>query len=573
MTVRSLVPALFWALTGTLFGAGLTAPAPAAAQGLAGAYLAARHATIYSDFKAASDYYARAIIADPANPALLESAAMSYMALGDVERAATVARRLASLEVTSQIANMALVAVDLKRENFQDVLDEMEAGRSIGEAMDPLVRAWAQIGAGRMSSALDAFDELAASDGMEMFGLYHKALALATVGDFEGAAAILSGEAGGPLNLTRRGIIAYVQVLSQLERNGDALELIEKGFGDDLDPALEAIRADLEAGRVVPFTAVRGAKDGAAEVFLVVAGALAGETADGYTLLYSRVAEYLRPDLVDAILMSANLLEELERYELATLAYNSIPRDHPAFAAAELGRAEALRQSGRTEAAIEVMEQLTRLEPDNPSVFITLGDTLRQLERYDAASRAYDAALALFDDPQRAQWILYFARGITHEREDRWTQAESDFRTALELNPGQPQVLNYLGYSYVEMGENYDEALEMIEQAVAAQPNSGYIVDSLGWAQFRLGEYAEAVVNLERAAELMAVDPVVNDHLGDAYWAVGRQVEARFQWKRALSFDPEEDEAERIRRKLELGLDAVLEAEGEQPIRVTTTDG
>ncbi|MDF0601032.1 tetratricopeptide repeat protein [Psychromarinibacter sp. C21-152] len=569
MAIR-LIPTLFALATA---GLGLTAPAVAQSQGIAGPYLAARHASIFSDFRAAAEYYGQAIARDPSNPGLLESAAMSYMALGDVDKASAVARRLTSLGVTSQIANMALVANQLKNEQFEQVLDDFEAGLSIGEAMDPLIRAWSQIGAGRMSAALETFDALAAEEGMELFGLYHKSLALATVGDFESAAEIMSGEDSGPLQLTRRGIIAYAEVLSQLERQADAIDLIDKAFGPDLDPALAAMRDRLEAGEVLPFDSVRDAKDGAAEVFLVVAGALSGETSDSYTLLYSRVAEYLRPGHVDAILLSAGLLESLERYELATETYSRIPRDHPSFAAAELGRAEALRKSGKTEAAIEVMEQLTRLQPENPSVFVTLGDALRGLERYDEASKAYDEAIALFDDPQQPQWILFFARGITHEREDRWEQAEADFRKALELNPGQPQVLNYLGYSFVEMGENYDEALDMIEEAVAAAPNSGYIIDSLGWVQFQLGRYDEAVTNLERAAELMAVDPVVNDHLGDAYWAVGRYNEARFQWKRALSFDPEEDEAERIRRKLEVGLDAVLEAEGEEPIRVTNTDG
>ena len=556
-----------------LAGLGLSAPAPSAAQGVAGPYLAARHATIFSDFRAAADYYGQAIMKDPSNPALLESAAMSYIALGEVDKAAAVARRLDSLGVSSQIANMALLAEELKSESFDSVIESMENGLSIGEVMDPLIRAWSQIGAGRMSQAIEAFDELAQKEGMELFGLYHKAMALATVGDFESAAEILSGETAGPLNLTRRGIIAYAEVLSQLERNDDAIELLDEVFGDGLDAELERMRADLEDGEVLPFDSVRNAKDGAAEVFLVVATALSGETADSYTLLYSRIAEYLRPGHVDAILLSAGLLESLERYELATETYNRIPREHPAFAAAELGRAEALRQSGKTEAAIEVMEQLTRLESDNPAVFVTLGDTLRGLERYDEATQAYDSALALFDEPQEPQWILYFARGITHERQQRWDEAEADFRKALDLRPGQPQVLNYLGYSFVEMGENYDEALTMIEAAVAAAPNSGYIIDSLGWVQFQLGRYDEAVVNLERAAELMAVDPVINDHLGDAYWAVGRVTEAEFQWKRALSFDPEEEEAARIRRKLEVGLDAVLTEEGEDPIRVTQSDG
>jgi tetratricopeptide (TPR) repeat protein len=171
--------------------------------------------------------------------------------------------------------------------------------------------------------------------------------------------------------------------------------------------------------------------------------------------------------------------------------------------------------------------------------------------------------------------VIYFARGITHEREDRWPQAEADFRKALELRPEQPQVLNYLGYSFVEMGENMDEALDLIERAVAAEPNSGYIVDSLGWVLFRLGQYDEAVVHLERAAELLPVDPDrQRSPRRRLLWAVGRKLEAEFQWKRALSFDPEDNDAERIRRKLEVGLDQVrMDEEGEEPIDVANDDG
>lgn len=563
----------FKAILGAVSVAATILTTPVSAQGVAGSYLAGRHASIYSDFRAAAQYYGRAIMADPSNPSLLENAALAYMALGEIDKAASVARRLVFLGATSQIAHMALLADHLQKENYDQAIEEMADGLSVGDTLDPMITAWAQIGAGRMSDALGTFDTLAQTQEVGLFALYHKALALASVGDFEGSAEILSGDADGPLNLSRRGVIAYVEVLSQLERNADAIALIEEAFGTDLDPQLAAIRAELETGAVLPFNAVRNARDGAAEVFLVVASALSGETADGYTLLYSRAAEYLRPDLVDAILLSASLLESLERYELATEAYNRIPSDHPSFVAAALGRAEALRQSDRNEAAVEALQSLARLHPDNPSVHVTLGDTLRGLERYDEATTAYDAAVALFPEPVRQQWLLFFARGITHEREDRWEQAEADFRKALELNPGQPQVLNYLGYSFVEMGINLDEALGMIEEAVAAQPNSGYIVDSLGWVQFRLGRYDEAVVNLERAAELMAVDPIVNDHLGDAYWAVGRVIEAEFQWKRALSFDPEEGDATRIRRKLEVGLDVVLEEEGAEPIRVTNSDG
>ena len=551
----------------------LQVAAPVQAQGVAGSYLAARHASLFSDFRAAANYYAQAIVADPRNPALLENGVMAYLSLGEGDRAATVARRLIQTGTTSQIAHMALLADGFKRESYDTLIEDIDAGMSVGPLVDGLLKAWALMGQGQMSEALVSFDEVANTQGIEIFGLYHKALALALVGDYEGSAGIFSGETDGPLQLTRRGILAYIQVLSQLERNPDAVELLDSSFGENLDPHLVELRAELAAGKPIAFDALTSPIDGAAEVFLVVAGALNGEANDNYTLLYARTAEYLRPDHVDAILLTAALLESLERHQLATETYAKIPSDDPAFNAAELGRADALRQSGDVDGAIEVLRGLAEAEPDNPEIHITLGDTLRREERYDEASQSYDAAIALIEEPTRANWLVYFARAITHERMDRWELAEADFRFSLELNPGQPSVLNYLGYSFVEMGINLDEALAMIEEAVAAGPNSGYIVDSLGWVQYRLGDYAEAVVNLERATELMAVDPIVNDHLGDAYWAVGRKIEAEFQWKRALSFDPEEEDAARIRRKLEVGLDVVLEEEGAAPLKVNAQDG
>lgn len=549
----------------------LTTALPASAQGVSGSYLAARHASMFSDFRAAADYYARAMAMDRANPGLMENGVQAYIGLGEVDRAVAVARRLISLGVTSQIANMTLRADQIKRERFEQALTDIEAGQTVDPLVDGLLKAWTQVGVGRMSEALESFDEVAGSQGIEVLGLYHKALALALVGDFEGADEILSGREAGTLQLTRRGVVAFAEILSQLERNVDAIELIDDSFDGEPDPALTELRGKLEAGKMLPFTAVRNAKDGAAEVFLVIAGALNGEAADGYTLLYSRVAEYLRPDSVDAILLSAALLEQLERYELATEAYNGVSRDHPSFDASEMGRADALRKSGKTEAAIEVLEQLVRSRPENPLVFVALGDALSKLERYEEAGKAYDVAIALYSDPKRAQWLVFFARGIAFERTKRWAKAEADFRHALELNPDQPQVLNYLGYSYVEMGTNLDEALEMIQRAVATEPDSGYITDSLGWVLFRMGQYGEAVGHLERATELMPGDPVVNDHLGDVFWAVGRKIEAEFQWRRALSFDPEEKDATRIRRKLEVGLDVVLEEEDAKPLTVTST--
>ncbi|MXQ09280.1 tetratricopeptide repeat protein [Alphaproteobacteria bacterium GH1-50] len=542
-----------------------------------GSYLAARSAIIANDFAEAAEYYSRALARDPANPALLENAMTAYLGIGNAERAVPAARRMMQTGAQSQVAGLILLGDDAKTGNWDSLLADLQAGQTVGPLFDGLIAAWAEVGAGRMSEALDAFDEVASNAGVEAFGLYHKALALASVGDFESAAEIFAGEAGTMLRLTRRGIIAYAQILSQLERNEDAIDLIDQTFGSVADPTLVALRSTLEAGDSVAFDTVQNPADGVAEVYFSIANALAGEAQDSYTLLYGRMTLHLRPDHVDALLLTAELLENLERYDLATEVYNSVPADDPSFHAAELGRAAALRQSGNTEAAIEVLRGLQKSHGDLPLVHVTLGDTLRGLDRYDEAIPAYDRALSLIETPEEQHWVMFFARGIAHERTDNWPQAEADFRKALELRPEQPQVLNYLGYSFLEMQTNMEEALDLIERAVALRPDSGYIVDSLGWGLYRLGRYEEAVGHMERAVELMPVDPVVNDHLGDVYWAVGREREAEFQWHRALSFIDEDGSSDadpdRIRRKLEIGLDAVLEEEGAPPLEVANDDG
>ena len=302
----------------------------------------------------------------------------------------------------------------------------------------------------------------------------------------------------------------------------------------------------------------------------MIASLLSNEASEDYTLQYARVAQYLAPANTDAAMLTAALLQNMGRYDLAGAAFASVPQDDPSFVNAELGRIDTLRLSGDPGVAAEVAQALAKARPDLPFVQARLGDVLRDNDDLPGAMAAYGRALDLYPASDPNRWVVHYTRAVVAHELDDWTQAESDFRAALALNPDQPQVLNYLGYSLVERGEKLDEALNMIERAVADQPENGAIVDSLGWVYFGLGRYADAVAPLERAAALEAVDPIVNDHLGDAYWAVGRTREAAFQWQRALSFDPEADLAARIRDKLARGLDAVRNDEGLTPTRIAT---
>ncbi len=543
------------------------------AEADAGAYLAARQAGYDTDFAAAAENYQRALAGDPTNPRLLDAAAMATLSLGRFEAALALSERFAATGGRSQGPQMVLLADAVKRGDWAAVAARATGDTGVGPLVDGLVGAWAKLGAGDVAAALAAFDALVAQDGLAAFALYHKSLALASVGDFEAAEAALADDRAAPLRMTRRAVMAQAEMLSQLDRGPEAAAQFAELFGDDLDPGLRVMQAALVAGEKLPFTHVRDARDGVAEVFFTVGAALNGEAGDDYTLIYARIAEVLRPDHVDALLLAARLLDGLGLFDLSVETYHKVPAGHPSFHAAELGRAEALRRAEKPEAAIEVLQALTRSHGDLPVVHVSLGDLLRQEEKFAEAVVAYDRALALYDAPKEDQWFIYYARAICHERLGAWDKAEPDFRKALELRPDQPQVLNYLGYSLVEKQEKLDEALAMIERAVAAQPEAGYILDSLGWALYRLGRYAEAVDPMERAAELMPVDPVVNDHLGDVLWAVGRRLEAEFHWKRALSFVDLKDasgEADpvRIRRKLEVGLDQVLSDEGAPPLKV-----
>ncbi len=557
-------------LTAFALAAALGSPLKAEEGVDTGAYLAARIAESENDFRAAAGWYGKAIIADSGNAALLDGAMLAEIGVGDFPLAIEAARMRKALGGDpSQLAELTLLADEAQREDYGALLKAAADGRDVGDLANLLVAAWAKVGEGKMSEAVEAFDAVATKQGFEAFGYFHKALALASVGDFEGADDILSGRAAGPIFVMRRGVFAHAQILSQLERNADAVALLDRSFGASPDPIVDSVRRRLQAGEPIPFDTVRSARDGIAEVFYSISTALKGEADPVYTLLHLRVAGYLRPDHTDALLLTADVLQELGQHELASQTYAAFAPEDPAFVTAEIGRAGALRSQGRADAAIEALQTLGRAHGDLIGVQFALADMLRGEERFDEAEVAYTAAIELSKAAQSEDWVLYFYRGICHEQSKDWAPAEADFRSALELNPTQPQVLNYLGYGLVDRGEKLDEALGMIKKAVAGDPEQGYIIDSLAWAYFKLGRYAEALEPMERASLLEPVDPIVTDHLGDVYWMNDRKLEARFQWRRALSFNPTEKDEARIRRKLEVGLDVVMaeEAEGQTSVK------
>ncbi|MBF9030771.1 tetratricopeptide repeat protein [Rhodobacterales bacterium HKCCE3408] len=542
--------------------AALALPVPAVAQGIAGAYLAARQAVIDGDHREAAIYYERALEADPENLTIISNALLARAALGDWDEAEALAARIPAGAEGRELAQIVEQVARIADGDIDGAIQAIGDGAGAGPLVDDLSRAWLMLGEGDISEASDLLETLASAGPLAEIAQYHLALIRAAVGDFEGADAIMSGEEFGPQVASSRGIQAHAQVMVQLGRTEDALQMLDAATAAAPDPAILGLRDAIAADTGAPYDFVVTPAKGVAEVFYTIARGLGTDSTGPLALIYARAAEVLAPDHTSAVLLAAEILEQAGQLELATETYRRVDAGDPLYLAAEIGRANALFELGREDTSVEVLERLARDFPDYATVYATLGDTLRRLERFGEAIDAYTEAVDRIDRDQSRYWFLFYTRGIAYERENMWEEAEADFRHALELNPDQPQVLNYLGYSLVEQRRNLDEALDMIERAVAAQPRSGYIIDSQAWVLYRLGRFEEAVEPMERAVELLPTDPILNDHLGDIYWMVGRYREAEFQWNRALSFDPEPEEAERIRRKLDIGLDAVLEQEG-----------
>ena len=542
-------------------------PSLGSAQGLSGSYLAGELATRENNYAASSQYYVRAMAQDPKNTALMERAAISFVSAGELQRAKPIVRLMQDRGLATDLTRLMDLAFLMKAGEYDKVLDVIETIEV--SPFERALGAWALVGQGKPNAALDVLADLEKLNGMRGFSQYHTALIRAYVGDLEMAADMLAKDGITILPMSRRTLITHATILAELERHSDALAVLDYGFAARTDPSLSALYARIAAGAPFAFDQIQNVYQGAAEVLHFVSSNYKDNSDDEVLLIYARLADELAPGNVDALLDTADYLERLQNYDLAIKIYEKIPVDHEAYVRATIGRAEALQAAEKPEEALDVLGQLSATYPDLALSWTIQGHILSRQKKYAEARAMYDRSIDLTPTPSQIHWHLFFSRGVTNERLGDWEKAEADFKMSLALNPKEARVLNYLGYSLLERKERLDEALVYIQDAVRAEPDSGYIVDSLGWAYFRTGEYDKALVQMERAVNLLATDGIVTDHLGDVYWAVGRITEAQFQWRRALSFglETEEDE-DRIRRKIELGLDQVLADEGSAPLKV-----
>ena len=554
-----LVSALTLALlVGGCASGNSTDSAPAAPRSALGSYLAAEHAQISHSYGDAAAFLDRALAADPGNYDLVRHTFLLRVSDGRIGEAVPLAQRIVDVDGRSGLAGLVLLEQALKAGKYDEVDKEAQAMPREGAQRFsvPLMLAWAQAGLGQFGPALQTIDSMNGVNGIAPLHDLHTALIEDFTDHIDEAAAAYQKLTGGTQPPTWRVAELAGNFYERHDRAEDAKRLYERVAAQQgtVDVALAGL-ARIAKGTIPPRVIAMPA-DGAAEGMFDLAGLLNEPSTVDAALVYARLALDLSPHFALAQMLVAEIRDGQERPSEALALYQAVDPQSPYAWMAQLRAALELDTLGRTDDAISRLKALAAARPTRAEPLIELGDILRSHERFGDAVAAYNDAVARTPDPKADDWRLFYSRGVGEERSGNWPKAEADLQHALKLQPDQPLVLNYLGYSWIDKGENLNEALGMIRHAVDLRPNDGYIVDSLGWAYFRLKDFDHATQYLERAIELLPEDPTINDHLGDAYWRAGRLAEARYQWKRALQFQPEATEVKGIETKLDRGLSA-----------------
>jgi tetratricopeptide (TPR) repeat protein len=519
-----------------------------------GSYLAGKLASSSRDMEQAAIYLREALRSDPNNPELLARTFDVVLGSGDVNGSFQLAERLIKVDRYNRIARTALAVRSAKVNQFQNSRAHLAfATRGpIGDLTAALIVAWTHAGEKNIKLATDSLDKLQGPEWYSALKDLHAGLILDMTGRVKDAGIRLERAYQQDKNALRT-VDAYARWLSRNESNDKAIELYRE-FAKSLPehPLVEAAIQEMKTGRLHPL--IRTVDAGIAEVLFGLGAALGRQGGEDYGLYYLTLALYLQPDHALALSSLGDLYEALKKQELAIQAFARVPANSPLKRNAEIQRAFNLDALERTAEARELLEKLSEQYPNDLEVTIALGNLLRVRKDFASAAEVYSKAISTVANPTRQHWSYFYFRGISYERSKQWPKAEKDFEKALELYPDQPQVLNYLGYSWIDQGVNLEKGMVMIRRAVELRPNDGYIIDSLGWAHYRIGQFDDAVRDLERAVLLRPEDPTINDHLGDAYWRVGRRLEATFQWRHALDLKPEQEDLPKIEEKLKSGL-------------------
>ena len=516
-----------------------------------GDYLSARFAAGQHAYAEAAKLFKASLARDPGNPDLLNATFFFAASAGMMDDAADLAARVVANEPDSRPARLALSVVAMKHHEYHKARTEIakSAKGAFTSFTVALIDGWAAAGVSDAGAARADFKLLHAQKSADGLAYFNEAMLAELFGEKDAADTAYKAalEASGP---TPRVVDAYGRFLERCGRSGDARKLYEQmapenGYGAVTAPGLARIAAGTIPEALAPL-----AEDGAAEALYGIAASLNDDNSRDVSILYLRLALYLQPKLDLATIQLAGRYESLGKFDDAIAVYQAVEAKSPFYRLASVSIAVDLARQDKIGEATARLETLARQYPGDLDIWTALGNSYRVAKHYGEAVTAYDRALKTAGEANKNIWPLLYARAVAEQETGNWSKAEADLKQALVLSPNEPQLLNYLGYSWVDQQRNIKEALTMLEKARALSPQDGYIIDSVGWAYYRLGRYDDAVDALEDAIQLVPGDSTINDHLGDAYSKAGRTLEAKFQWNHALAFGPEPGDKAKIEKKL-----------------------
>lgn len=527
---------------------------------LYGSYLAGRLARNQRDNETAAFYYREVLEKDPHSKTILEEAFQLKLTTGNFPEAVELARKIVARETQHNIANFLLGIAAFHKKNYAEA-DKYFSSTTKDAFFDVtgnLSRAWIELARGHDKEALT---KAAASTQSGEVGLFHYALiadvAAQTVNNREAAAehrkeakqAYEQLRSKSPYNL--RVSEAYARHAAFWGEKEVALEILKPHL---VSPApnfqMKAIADDIAANKKVALL-VSSPKDGLNEVFHGIGEVFSAKMALDAANVYLQLASYIKQDSDLTQYSLGELYEQTKNYDLAVVSFSRIPRESALWPLAQLRRSFDLSIINRIDEAKTILKELVQHYPDDMRPAYALANLYRGNKECKEAIPYFSMALQKLPKPEKVHWALYYGRGVCYERTKDWAKAEADLKKALELDENQGLTLNYLGYVWIDQNINLKEGMALVSKALEKTPDDGYYRDSLGWGYFRLKDYTRAVSELERAVVTRPDDPTINDHLGDAYWEVGRKLEAKFQWKQALDLKPEPEEEAKIKAKLE----------------------
>ncbi|MCX8570941.1 MULTISPECIES: tetratricopeptide repeat protein [Hyphomicrobiales] len=544
-----------------------TVSEPVEINSFSGAYLAARTAEADNDLDSAIAYYKRALAFDPEDAALQQSLMLALIAQGRFDESLPYAQMLKTVPDVERFSRLALGVDSIRKKDYQGAENWLKLAleSDLDRLITGVMTGWAKQGEGRSADALQFLDKLQGPEWYELFKTYHRALIAEAAGQKDKADEIFKatinnlGAGSAAPETWMRAAEAYAGFLARGGKKAEALAVLDKA--DEFAPGklpISALREQINKGdKIAPLVA--NPQDGAAEILLNLSTALNRGGGEPFVRLYLQYALALKPYSDELLVQLASIAEQQQNGEEAIALYRRVPESSPLKRLSELQLGLNLADLKQHDEAIKHLKALVEANPDDMRGYLALGGVYASTENFRAAADVYDKAVEKLKTPTNVNWNLFYQRGIAYERLKEWPKAEPNFRKALELFPDQPQVLNYLGYSWVDMNINLDEGLNLIKKAADLRPSDGYIIDSLGWAYYRLGKFDDAVRELERAVALKPDDPVLNDHLGDAYWRVGRKLEATFQWSHTRDMKPEPNVLAEVEKKLAKGLEPLPE--------------